>query len=125
MMEGVGVAVDREGAVVTVREPLTVLSSAFVRGGLTAARAIVNLHVPKNLREDQAGALLPRFAVRRAIPGPWVGLLTAAWTERAEVAHVRDGGLSAMAMVTVGLSNRVAAGTTPIAAWAPSTINAI
>jgi len=125
MIEGIEVAVDREAVVVTAREPLTVLSSAFVRGGLTAARAIVNLHVPKNLREDQAGDLLPRFAVRRAIPGPWVGLLTAAWTERAEIAHVNEPGLSAIAMVTVGLSNRVAAGTTPVAAWAPSTINAI
>ncbi|PYM73383.1 MAG: hypothetical protein DME03_15675, partial [Candidatus Rokuibacteriota bacterium] len=55
----------------------------------------------------------------------WVGLLTSAWTERAEVVHVRGRGLSAIAMVTVGLSNRVAAGTTPVAAWAPSTINAI
>ena len=125
MIEGIEVAVDREAVVVTAREPLTVLSSAFVRGGLTAARSIVNLHVPKDLREDQADALLPRFTVRRAVPGPWVGLLTSAWTERAEVTHVRDRGLSAMAMVTIGLSNRVAAGTTPIAAWAPSTINAI
>jgi adenosylcobinamide hydrolase len=125
VIEGIEVAVDREAVVVTAREPLTVLSSAFVRGGLTAARAILNLHVPKNLREDQAEDLLARFALRRAIPGPWVGLLTAAWTERAEVAHVRERGLSAMAMVTVGLSNRVAAGTTPVAAWTPSTINAI
>jgi adenosylcobinamide hydrolase len=125
MIEGIEVAVDREAVVVTAREPLTVLSSAFVRGGLTAARAIVNLHVPKNLREDQAGDLLPGFTARRAIPRPWVGLLTAAWTERAEVAHVRERGLSAIAMVTVGLSNRVAAGRTPVAAWAPSTINAI
>ena len=125
MIEGIEVAVDREAVVVTAREPLTVLSSAFVRGGLTAARAIVNLHVPKDLREDEADGLLPRFTVRRAIPGPWVGLLTSAWTERAEVAHVRGRGLSAIAMVTVGLSNRVAAGTTPVAAWAPSTINAI
>jgi adenosylcobinamide hydrolase len=125
MIEGIEVAVDREAVVVTAREPLTVLSSAFVRGGLTAARAIVNLHVPKNLREDQAGDLLPRFTARRAIPRPWVGLLTAAWTERAEVAHVCERGLSAIAIVTVGLSNRVAAGTTPVAAWAPSTINAI
>jgi len=125
MIKGIEVAIDREAVVVTAREPLTVLSSAFVRGGLTTARAIVNLHVPKNLREDQAGDLLPRFTVRRAIPRPWVGLLTAAWTERAEVAHVREGGLSAIAMVTVGLSNPVAAGATPVAEWAPSTINAI
>jgi adenosylcobinamide hydrolase len=125
VIEGIEVAVDREAVVVTAREPLTVLSSAFVRGGLTTARAIVNLHVPKDLREDEAERLLPRFTVRRAIPGPWVGLLTSAWTERAEVANVRGRGLSAIATVTVGLSNRVAAGTTPVAAWAPSTINAI
>ncbi len=125
MIEGIEVAIDREAVVVTAREPLTVLSSAFVRGGLTAAHAIVNLHVPRNLREDQADDLLPRFTVRRAIPRPWVGLLTAAWTERAEIAHVSERGVSAIAMVTVGLSNRVAAGTTPVAAWAPATINAI
>src|SRR5262249_14146734 len=113
MIEGIEVAIDREAVVVTAREPLTVLSSAFVRGGLTTARAIVNLPVPKDLREDQAGDLLPRFTVRRAIPRPWVGLLTAAWTERAEVAHVRERGLSAIAMVTVGLSNPVAAGGGP------------
>jgi adenosylcobinamide amidohydrolase len=123
VIEGIEIAVDREASGVTAREPLTVLSSTFVRGGLTAARAIVNLHVPKNLREDRAEGLLPRFALRRAIPGPWVGLLTAAWTERAEVAHARERGLTAM--VTVGLSNRVAAGTPPVAAWAPSTINVV
>ena len=66
MIEGIEVAVDREAVVVTAREPLTVLSSAFVRGGLAAARAIVNLQVPKDLREDQADGLLPRFTVDRA-----------------------------------------------------------
>ena len=86
MIDGIEVAVDPEAVVVMAREPLTVLSSAFVRGGFTAARAIVNLHVPKDLREEQTDGLLPSFAVRRGIPGPWVGLLTSAWTEKAEVA---------------------------------------
>lgn len=125
MIDGIEVTVDREAVVVTAREPLTVLSSALVRGGFAAARAIVNLHVPKDLREDQADGLLPRFAVARGVRGPWVGLLTSAWTEKAEVAEARGGGLSALAAVTVGLSNRVAAGASPIAVWAPSTINAI
>ena len=125
MIDGIETTVDREAVVVTAREPLAVLSSALVRGGFASARAIVNLHVPKNLPEDGADDLLPRFVDRRRLPGPWVGLLTAAWTERAEVAEESANGVAALAIVTVGLSNRVAAGATPIAAWAPSTINAI
>jgi adenosylcobinamide hydrolase len=125
VIDGIEVAVDREAVVVTASEPLRVVSSAFVRGGFAAARAIVNLHVPKDLREDQADDLMPRFAAKRGIPGPWVGLLTSAWTEKAEVAEAREGGLSALAAVTVGLSNRVAAGESSIAVWAPSTINTI
>ena len=125
MIDGIETTVDREAVVVTAREPLAVLSSAFVRGGLASARAIVNLHVPKSLRQEDSDALLPAFVDRRRIPGPWVGLLTAAWTERAQVAGECLNGVTALAIVTVGLSNRVAAGTTPIAVWAPSTINVI
>jgi len=125
VIDGIETTVDREAVVVTAREPLAVLSSAVVRGGFASARAIVNLHVPKNLRQEDSDALLPAFVDRRRIPGPWVGLLTAAWTERAQVAGECLNGVTALAIVTVGLSNRVAAGTTPIAVWTPSTINAI
>jgi len=125
VIDGIETTVDREAVVVTAREPLAVLSSAVVRGGFASARAIVNLHVPKSLRQEDSDALLPAFVDRRRIPGPWVGLLTAAWTERAQVAGECLNGVTALAIVTVGLSNRVAAGTTPIAVWTPSTINAI
>ena len=125
MIDGIETTVDREAVVVTAREPLAVLSSAVVRGGFASARAIVNLHVPKSLRQEDSDALLPAFVDRRRIPGPWVGLLTAAWTERAQVAGECLNGVTALAIVTVGLSNRVAAGTTPVGVWAPSTINAI
>ncbi|OGL27343.1 MAG: hypothetical protein A3G44_14185 [Candidatus Rokubacteria bacterium RIFCSPLOWO2_12_FULL_73_47] len=124
-LDGVEVTVDREAVVVRARAPLTVVSSALVGGGLARARAIVNLHVPKDLIEADAEARLARFAGRRGLPAPWVGLLTSAWTEKAEVARASGGGLHALAVVTVGLSNRVAAGATPAAAWAPSTINTI
>ena len=125
MIEGVEVTIDREAAVVAAREPLTILSSAFVRGGFTTARAIVNLHVRKNIPEAETDGILPRFIERRGIPGPWVGLLTSAWTEKATFAEVSASGLTALVVTTVGLSNRIAAGLTPIAAWAPSTINTI
>ena len=125
MIQGVEITVDREAVVVAAREPLTILSSAFVSGGFTAARAIVNLHVRKNIPVAETDGLLPRFVERREIRGPWVGLLTSAWTEKAVVAEADGFGLTALAVVTVGLSNRITAGVTPVGVWAPSTINSI
>jgi adenosylcobinamide hydrolase len=124
-MDGVEVAADREAVVVTARAPLAAVSSAMVGGGLGAARAIVNLHVPKHVALPGLEARLAEFAARRGVPAPWIGLLTSAFTETAERAEVAEHGLAALAVVTVGLSNRVAAGVAPAAVWAPSTINAI
>jgi adenosylcobinamide hydrolase len=125
MIDGIEVAIDREAVVVTAREPLTILSSAFVGGGFTPGRAIVNLHVRKNIPEAETDGLLPRFVEGREIRGPWIGLLTSAWTEKAVVAEAGGSGLAALAVVTVGLSNRIAAGQTAIGVWAPTTINSI
>jgi adenosylcobinamide hydrolase len=124
-MDGVEVAADREAVVVTARAPLAAVSSAVVGGGLGAARAIVNLHVPKHVALPGLEARLAEFAARRGVPAPWIVLLTAASTETAERAEVAEHGLAALAVVTVGLSNRVAAGVASAAAWAPSTINVI
>jgi len=124
-MDGVEVAADREAVVVTARAPLAAVSSAVVGGGLGAARAIVNLHVPKHVALPGLEARLAEFAARRGVPSPWIGLLTSASTETAERAEVAEHGLGALAVVTVGLSNRIAAGVAPAAVWAGSTINAI
>src|SRR2546430_7747510 len=70
-------------------------------------------------------ARLAAFIERRRVPSPWVGLLTAAWTEKARVAEAEADGIRALAVVTVGLSNRVAAGLDRAAVWSPSTINTI
>src|SRR5216110_1077311 len=123
MIDGVEVTVDREAVVVTAAEPLAVVSSAVVGGGLTSARAVVNLHVPKSLRLEETEARLAAFIERRRVPAPWVGLLTAAWTEKAREAEAD--GIRGLAVVTVGLSNRVAAGLDRAAVWSPSTINTI
>ncbi len=125
MIDGVEVTVDREAVVVTAREPLAVVSSAVVRGGLTEARAVLNLHVPKDFELGDLDARLGAFARRRGIPVPWVGLLTSAWTEKAEVAEAQAHGIRAVAVITVGLSNRIAAGVDRAGAWAPSTINTV
>lgn len=125
MIEGVEIAIDSEAVVLTAERPLTVLSSAMVGGGLGRARAIVNLHVNKTCSWADAGLRLDAFATRRALPAPWVGLLTAAWTERAQVAAESANGIDALVVATVGLSNPVAAGWSPAATAAPGTINTI
>jgi adenosylcobinamide hydrolase len=125
MIEGVTVEIDAEAVLVRAARPLTVVSSAVVGGGLGAALAIANLHVPKGFRCEQTERVLGDFARRRALADPWVGLLTAAWTEKAEQATAAADGLTALAVVTVGLGNVVGAGRSPAAAWASSTINTI
>ena len=124
-IEGVEIEIDAEAVVVTASGPLTVLSSAVVGGGLGQARAIVNLHVDKHCPGGDADLRLDAFAARRALPAPRVGLLTAAWTERAQVAAERARGIHALVVVTVGLSNPVAAGWSAAAPASPGTINTI
>jgi adenosylcobinamide hydrolase len=124
-IEGVEVEVDTEAVVVVAAAPLTVLSSAVVNGGLIPARSIVNLHVGLECDGPAAGRRVEALAARRRLPAPRIGLLTAARTERAEVAAESAGGIHAIAVATVGLSHPVAAGWSPAAMGAVGTINTI
>lgn len=124
-IERVGLEVDAEAVVVTADAPLAVLSSAVAGGGFGSARSIVNLHVDRDCSGADAASRLDRFAERRRLPPPWVGLLTAAWTERAEVAVEEACGVRVLVVATVGLSNPVAAGWSAAAAPALGTINTI
>jgi adenosylcobinamide hydrolase len=132
MIEGVQHEVSAEAVVVRFREALPVVSSALVGGGLAAARTIVNLHVPKDWQPLPRGtisgwqAALADFVARHALPSPYVGLCTSAWTQHAEVACEEADDLRVLALVSVGLGNPIAAGTSVVAqAHAPSTINTI
>jgi adenosylcobinamide hydrolase len=124
-IEGVDVEIGREAVVVTAAAPLVALSSAIVGGGLGPARSIVNLHVGKHCAWSDAAARVANYAGARRLPAPRIGLLTAAWTERAEVAAADGHGVRALVVATVGLSNPVAAGWSPAAAIVASTINTI
>ncbi len=125
MVAGVSVEVGIEAVVVSSARPLQVLSSAVHQGGFVEARSIVNLHVGKRDPCTDPAGMIGAFARRAALPAPWVGLLTGALTERAAIDEEAAAGLRALAVVTVGLSNPVAAGHSPIATWAASTINTI
>jgi adenosylcobinamide amidohydrolase len=129
VIAGVAVAVDREAVVVTAERPLHVVSSAPLGGGLATARSIVNLHVAKDFAHESLDALVSALVRRRGLAAPVTALATAAWTERAEVAADVAGGVTAIVVATVGLSNVVAAGLASLAPAGPppppSTINTI
>ena len=125
MIAGVTVEIGSEAVMVVAAERLRVLSSAVHLGGFAEARAILNVHVGKHDPGADPARTIDAFARRAAVPGPWVGLLTGAATERAVIATEATEGCAAMAVITVGLSNPVAAGHSPITRDSGSTINII
>src|SRR5262249_12365747 len=124
-IDGITIEVGADAVVVRADRALRVVSSAIVGGGLSHVRAIVNLHVAKGFHCADSEIDRAAFAHRRGVPSPFVGLLTGAATEKAETAVERRDGLAVAAVVTLGLSNRSAAGRSAPAAWAASTINTI
>jgi adenosylcobinamide amidohydrolase len=125
VIHGIEVLVGADAVSVTAERELAVMSSAFAGGGLARARTIVNLHVPKNFPCSDADATVGVFVRRRGLPPPWVGMLTSAWTEKAQTAVETSNGIRALVVATVGLSNASAAGLTGRAGLAPGTINTI
>jgi adenosylcobinamide hydrolase len=126
VLSGLDVTASAAGVVVRSATPLAVASSAVVGGGLARVRAIVNVHVEKHGSLADARRAADAFARAHGIDEPYVGLLTGARTERAEIETVRVDGLAATAVVTVGLSNRTTAGVSPpVATVRPATINTI
>jgi adenosylcobinamide amidohydrolase len=125
IIEGLTVQTGPEAVVIVAAQPLRVLSSAVHGGGLASARAIVNLHVGKDDPCADPAGMLAAYARRVGVPEPFVGLLTGAWTEAATVGEEDGAGIPALAVATVGLSNRIAAGRAPVTGWTHGTINTI
>ena len=125
MIDGISVWIGPEAVVIESAQPLCALSSAVWGGGLASARAIVNLHVAQHDQCADPPALLAAFARAKGVPQPYVGLLTGAWTQHATVGEEGAAGIRALAVTTVGLSNRIAAGYEPVRHWEPGTINTV
>ena len=125
MIEGLAVRIGREAVVVVAAQPLRVLSSAVHNGGFTSARAVLNLHVGKDDPCADPPAMLAAYARRAGVPEPFVGLLTGAWTEAATIGEEDGAGIRTLAVATVGLSNGIGAGRTPVSGWTHGTINTV
>jgi len=107
-IKGVKAKVDNRSLVITSDFPLKVLSSAVLNGGLTAARSIVNYHVPKSFKNLRPAAYLKRISSRLALPSPTVGLMTAVKMDSLSILREEDG--KVVSMITAGTEPAAAAG---------------
>jgi len=117
--------VGREAVWLSSPRPLRVLASAVLGGDLDLTHHIVNMHVHRGYHSPDPGADLRAFAGRLGIVEPFVGLLTAAWTEEARCVWEEADGIRVGAVATVGLGVTEAAGLSPPGVCRPSTINVI
>ncbi len=124
-IDGVHCEYDARAVHVWSDAPLAVLSSAVVGSELTRARHIINLHVPRDYANHSPHDDLAAFAREHGIAEPFIGLMTAAKTERAQIVVERDATTTVIAIVTVGISHPTAAGITPAAPITMNTINII
>ena len=133
-LPGVTVTAAERAVRISSERPLRVLGSAVVGGGFGVTREILNVHVDDQYDGERPDEDLAAVAAELGIREPFVGLMTAAYTQFARCAVERLGDLAVAAVVSVGLSNTSSAGVTPpigagpaggAAAPGPGTINIV
>lgn len=126
---GLTVTIDERAVRIASEHELTALGSAVVGGGYGRCRTILNMHVDDAYDGDRPGEDIADCAASLGVDAPFIGMMTAAYTEYARVAVERAGGLAVAAVVSVGLSNTSCAGVTPPAGQEarprPGTINIV
>src|SRR5919202_2082118 len=107
------------------QQPLTVLSSAVVGGGVVRVRYLLNRHVHRDYNCPDPVADLVAFARRQGISEAFVGQMTAVSLQKARAVTLRAETLVVAAVVTAGLSNATTPGLSAPVTPGPGTINMI
>ena len=107
-IKGVNARVNEHAITIASRNPLKVVSSAALNGGLIHARSIVNCHVDKNFKSFHPTAYLQKITSKLGLRGPTVGLMTAVRLKNYSLKTSRDPKVTTI--VTAGLSYPAAAG---------------
>jgi iron complex transport system ATP-binding protein len=105
--------------------PLDILCSGMAGGGLTQVQDIINLHVHKDYAGDDPAADLTSYARVLGVEGPFAGLMTAAYLDKARPFHAEMDGIGVCVLATIGLGNATSAGISPPVSWQAGTINLI
>ncbi|MGE3537050.1 MAG: adenosylcobinamide amidohydrolase [Candidatus Tectimicrobiota bacterium] len=105
------------------QQPLVVLSSAVVGGGLGQARYLLNRQVPRDYDCPEPAADLRAFASRQGITEAFVGCMTAVRIHTARAVTLREAALTVAAVITAGVGNATVPGLSTPAWTGPGTIN--
>lgn len=112
-LPGITVDIGPRAVRISSARPLAVLGSAVAGGGYGHTTEILNVHVDDKYDGERPEEDLAATAAELGVEGPFVGLMTAAYTEFARCSVERLGDLTVAAVVSVGLSNATTAGVTP------------
>ena len=107
-----GVVLTRTAEVLVVhsQQPLTVLSSAVVGGGMVRVRYLLNRHVHHDYNCLDPVADLLAFARSQGISEAFVGQMTAVSLQKARAVTLRAETITVAAVLTAGLSNATTPG---------------
>jgi len=124
-IRGVKCDIHKDTLIVRFDEPMKVLSSAVLNGGLCKARVIINRHVPKSFDHHDPEGVLRDLAKGLGLPDDTVGFMTAVEIHNLAIRAEKAKELTVSALVTAGLSYPATAGDDTIQTDKVSTINII
>src|SRR5262245_2008472 len=114
-----------EVLVVHSQQPLTVLSSAIVGGGMVRVRYLLNRHVHHDYNCLDPAADLIAFARSQGISEVFVGQMTAVSLQKARAVTLRSETLTIAVVLTAGLNNATTSGLSVPVTLGSGTINMI
>jgi adenosylcobinamide hydrolase len=122
-----GVVLTRTAEVLILysQQPLTVLSSAVVGGGVVRVRYLLNRHVHRDYHCLDPVADLVAFARNQGISEAFVGQMTAVSLQKARVVTLRAETLTVATVLTAGVNNATTPGWSSPVTPRPGTINMI
>ncbi|MCP8309114.1 MAG: bifunctional adenosylcobinamide hydrolase/alpha-ribazole phosphatase CbiS [archaeon] len=124
-IRGVKCEIQKDTLIVRFDEPMKVLSSAVLNGGLCKARAIINHHVPKSFDHRDPEGVLRNLAKGLGLTDDTVGFMTAVEIHNLAIRVEKAKELTVSALVTAGLSYPATAGDDITRTDKVSTINII
>jgi len=125
-IEGATCRLEEEALMVLFNEPVKVLSSAVLNGGLRKTKALINMRVSRDFCDPDPEGFLKKAVHCLGLPKNTVGLMTAADIRNSAIISKTGERVKVSALITAGLSWPIAAGDKNVLIpSSPSTINII
>ncbi len=109
-IKGIEISLSEEDIIVRSSDPLNILSSAVLNGGLAKSKYIINHYVPKDYDHQMPEELLLQTAKKNGLDETCIGLMTAVKMENVIVENFDSEDFKICVIVTAGTTNSIQAG---------------